>query len=121
MSQGGGGRTRSLNNGGRAGSHLRPLVAPAAAAIEGGVIGRGRTSSQVTGRVVGRGNGFSAADSRGKIAGKQRVSSTAASSEDVDENEGFEDDDNKNAFGEVYFCLVYCTVQWYTMLLLLYF
>ncbi|KAE8806804.1 hypothetical protein D1007_16890 [Hordeum vulgare] len=44
--QGGGGRSRSLNIGGRAGSHLRPFVAPGAAAVEGGVIGRGRTVSQ---------------------------------------------------------------------------
>ena len=101
--QGGGGRSRSLNIEGRGGSNLRPFVAPAAAAVEGGVIWRGRTSSHVTGRRVGRGNGSSAAGSRGKTAGKQRVSSTAASSEDVDENEGFEDDDDNNAFGEVYF------------------
>ena len=73
---GGGGRARSLNFGGRAGSHLRPFVAPGTATVEGGVIGRGRTSSQVTGRGVGRGNGSSAAGSRGKNAGKQRVSST---------------------------------------------
>ncbi|KAE8783730.1 hypothetical protein D1007_42826 [Hordeum vulgare] len=98
--QGGGGRSRSLNIGGRASSHLRPIVAPGAAAIEGGVIGSGRTVSQVTGRGVGRGNGSSSADSRGKTAGKQRVSSTAASSEDVDPNEGFEDEDDNNAFGE---------------------
>ncbi|KAI4967733.1 hypothetical protein ZWY2020_016888 [Hordeum vulgare] len=78
--QGGGGRSRSLNIGGRAGSHLRPFVAPGAAAVEGGVIGCGRTVSQVTGRVLGRGNGSSSAGSRGKTAGKQRVSSTAASS-----------------------------------------
>ena len=103
VSQGGGGRARSLNFGGRAGSHLRPFVAPGAAAVEGGVIGRGRTMSQVTGRGVGRVNGSSAAGSRGKTAGKQRVSSTAASSEDVDENEGFEDEDDNNAFGEVNF------------------
>ena len=70
MSQGGGGRTRSLNNGGRAGSHLRPLVAPGAAAVEGGFIGRGRTVSQVTGRGVGRAHGSSLAGSRGKAAGK---------------------------------------------------
>ncbi|KAI5001669.1 hypothetical protein ZWY2020_026319 [Hordeum vulgare] len=44
--QGGGGRSRSLNIGGRAGSHLRLFVAPGAAAVEGGVIGRGRTVSQ---------------------------------------------------------------------------
>ncbi|KAI4988735.1 hypothetical protein ZWY2020_036052 [Hordeum vulgare] len=98
--QGGGGRSRSLNIGGRAGSHLRPFVAPGAAAVEGGVIGRGKTVSQVTGRGVGRANGSSSAGSRGKTTGKQRVSSTATSSEDVDENEGFEDEDDNNAFGE---------------------
>ena len=101
--QGGGGRSRSLNIGGRGGSNLRTFVAPAAAAVEGGVIGRGRTSSQVTGRGVGRGNGSSAAGSRGKAAGKQRVSSTAASSEAVDENAGFEDEDEDFSFGEVKF------------------
>ena len=99
--QGGGGRARSLNFGGRAGSHLRPFVAPGASAVEGGVIGRGRTVSQVTGRGVGRAHGSSSAGSRGKDAGKQRVSSTAASSEDVNENEGFEDEDEEFAFGEV--------------------
>ncbi|XBJ19501.1 hypothetical protein VPH35_010472 [Triticum aestivum] len=98
--QGRGGGIRSLNIGGRGGSNLRPFVAPAAAAVEGGIIWRGRTSSHVTGRRVGRGNGSSAAGSRGKTAGKQRVSSTTASSEDVDENEGFDDDDDNNAFGE---------------------
>ncbi|KAE8803011.1 hypothetical protein D1007_21214 [Hordeum vulgare] len=100
MPQGGGGRSRSLNIGGRAGSHLRPFVAPAVAAFEGGVIGRGRTVSQVTGRGVGRANASSSVGTRGKTAGKQRVSSTAASSEDVDENEGFEDEDDNNGFGE---------------------
>ncbi|KAI4966984.1 hypothetical protein ZWY2020_034630 [Hordeum vulgare] len=100
MPQGGGGRSRSLNIGGRAGSHLRPFVAPAAAAVEGGIIGHGRTVSQVTGRSVGRANASSSIGSRGKTAGKQRVSSTAASSEDVDENEGFEDEDDNNGFGE---------------------
>ncbi|KAI5004492.1 hypothetical protein ZWY2020_031735 [Hordeum vulgare] len=100
MPQGGGGRSRSLNIGGRAGSHLRPFVAPAVAAVEGGVIGRGRTVSQVTGRGVGRANASSSVGTRGKTAGKQRVSSTAASSEDVDENEGFEDEDDNNGFGE---------------------
>ncbi|KAI4969681.1 hypothetical protein ZWY2020_000595 [Hordeum vulgare] len=100
MPQGGGGRSRSLNIGGRAGSHLRPFVAPAAAAVEGGVIGRGRTVSEVTGRGVGRANASSSIGSRGKTAGKQRVSSTAAPSEDVDENGGFEDEDDNNGFGE---------------------
>ncbi|KAE8802743.1 hypothetical protein D1007_21574 [Hordeum vulgare] len=98
--QGGGGRSRSLNIGGQAGSHLRSFIASGAAAVEGGIIGRGRTVSQVTGRGVGRGNGSSSADSREKTVGKQRVSSTDASSEDVDENEGFEDEDDNNAFGE---------------------
>ena len=101
--QGGGGRSRSLNIGGRGGSNLRSFVTPAAAAVEGGVIGRGRTVSQVTERGVGRANGSSSAGSRGKAAGKQRVLSTAASSEDVDENEGFEDEDEDFAFGEVKF------------------
>ncbi|KAE8792135.1 hypothetical protein D1007_33289 [Hordeum vulgare] len=100
MPQGGGGRGRSLNIGGRAGSHLRPFVAPAAAAVEGGVIGRGRTVSQVIERGVGRANASSSIGSRGKTAGKQRVSSTAASSEDADENEGFEDEDDNDGFGE---------------------
>ena len=95
--QGGGGRARSLSMGGRAGSHLRLFVAPGATAVEGGVIGRGRTVSQVTGRGVGRAHGSSSDDSRGKVVWKQRVSSTAASSEDVDENEGFEDEDDNNA------------------------
>ncbi|XBI18583.1 hypothetical protein VPH35_060324 [Triticum aestivum] len=56
--------------------------------------------SQVTGRGVGRAHVSSSAGSRGKAAGKQRVSSTAASSEDVDENEGFEDEDEDFAVGE---------------------
>ena len=59
--------------------------------------------SQVTGRGVGRANASSSVGTRGKTAGKQRVSSTAASSEDVDENEGFEDEDDNNGFGEVTF------------------
>ncbi|KAI4980849.1 hypothetical protein ZWY2020_021334 [Hordeum vulgare] len=89
-----------MNIGGRVGSHLRLFVTPAAAAVEGGVIGRGRTVSQVIGRGVGRANASSSVGSRGKTAGKQHVSSTAASSQDVDKNEGFEDEDDNNGFGE---------------------
>ena len=59
--------------------------------------------SQVTEHGVGRANGSSSAGSRGKTARKQHVSSTAASSEDVDENEGFEDEDEDFAVGEVKF------------------